>query len=191
MIYSTSIPVLQLRLVRCVGDDDAWRKPQNEYSKPFWVRPYKEVFSWIKKVLFQKPVNGMFTGKGLWPSTPEQDDTYTVVVMNIGAHGSGRFSDPIFVKEIVDAASGAMIDKFIWKTTTKKAYFVPIESLYRDPNREVNYYKHDYAVCGVPNVTCFNTSWTKKVNHTSLMWDSLHFLAPVYNHLNVQLMKLL
>jgi hypothetical protein len=174
-----------------VGDDDAWRRPQAAYSKPFWLRAFKDVFSWLKKDVFQKPVNGIFLSKGLWPSAPKQDDTYTAVVMNIGAHGSGRFNDPNYVRDIVEAAYNAKVDKFIWKTTTKKAYFVPMEPLYRDPDREVNYYKHDAVMCGAPNVTCFNTSWTMKVNHTSLMWDSLHFLAPVYNHLNVQLMKLL
>jgi hypothetical protein len=149
------------------------------------------MFAWLKKDLFQKPINGIFTGRGLWPGAPEKDPTHTIVMMNVGAHEDHHFNDLNYTKEIVEAASKAKIDKFIWKTTTKKAFFLPVDILYDDPDREVKYYMHDFVVCGLPNVTCFNTSWTQKLNHTSLMWDSVHFLAPVYNHLNVQLMKLL
>jgi hypothetical protein len=71
------------------------------------------VFAWLRKDLFQKPVNESFTSRGRWPSTSEKDGTYTVVVMNVGAHGSGRFNDPTFVRGVIDAASKAKVDKFI------------------------------------------------------------------------------
>jgi hypothetical protein len=149
------------------------------------------VFAWLKKDLYQKPVIECFPRRGGGPLKSERDGTHSVVLLSVGGPGRGRSHDPTFVRGVIDAASNAKVDKFIWKTTTKKAYFIPMETLYHDPDREVKYYKHDYVLCGIPNITCFNTSWTKKVNHTSLMWDSLHFMAPVYNHLNVQLMKLL
>jgi hypothetical protein len=175
------------------GDQDVWRRPQGGYAKPFFTYDFPRTMQWLKKDVWHRPFNGVFTGVGAGPASYNQvlDDVYSVLVMNFGAHEIHQFNNISFVQTLLKGVAAAKFDKFIWKTTTKKAYFLEVDIYYEDPNREVNYYKHDYLMCSQPNVTCFNTSWTKNVNYHTLMWDSVHFLAPVYNHLNVELMKLL
>jgi hypothetical protein len=180
-------------ILHYAGDLDIWRQPQGSYVKPFWSYDYPGTMKWLKKDVWHKPYNGIFTGKGSGPvvGNHQVDEVYSVLIMNYGAHQGHRFNEPGFVRALLDAVAAAKFDRFIWKTTTKKGYFVTLDALYNDPDREYKYYRHDDLVCSQPQVTCFNTSWTKKINGQTLMWDGVHFRAPVYNLLNVELMRLL
>ena len=94
----------------------------------------------------------------------------TVVVMNVGHHPHS-LAEPGLANLIVDKARESHIDQFIWQTTTGT-----MGSL------------HDLIFCGFANVTCVNTSWTVLVNTSTLMWDPIHYRAPIYNVLNIELL---
>jgi hypothetical protein len=97
--------------------------------------------------------------------------------MNIGHHAH-LFKNKEYANKIASAAN-QNFDQFIWKTTTISTY-----------DFELDYYDHDYVMCSIEHVICFNTSWTHKLlgHSTEYMWDVYHFYSLVYNILNTELM---
>jgi hypothetical protein len=152
------------------GDLEQYRDPVTWYYPEFWSGLFVDKMDWLMSI------------------SPYKEH---ILLMNVGHHPLRSFSDADSAVRTVKLARDKF-NTFIWKTTT---YGI----------NQLHSRSHDDAICAAPasgsmrkgarrassNTTqCLDLSWTKGLN-ASLYWDDKHFLAPVYNAINSQLIHLL
>jgi hypothetical protein len=195
-------------LSTCQGHWNSWkdpelvRLPQYQYMPVSWTRTIGETLTWLKEDIFNDSSKnhganrknyvvynnsidrnlGQIEGHAV-DDGGSDDRLPTVLIMNYGVHAH-ELNDRSVATRLLRTITEAKVSQFIWKTTSVN------QNMNTTQLRE-RYYAHDSVLCGFAGVTCFNVSWTRNINLTSLMWDSVHFRAPVYNHLNYQLMDLI
>lgn len=111
-------------------------------------------------------------------------DYFVVNVGFFGFHASVNQSNLIF-------QCRQIAPKVIWKTTTYRL----------NENHDKNYDKKnpvnrekmnevDSKMCNLQDMLCLDTSWTAWSNRMHY-WNDIHFLEPIYNMLNSQLIDLI
>jgi hypothetical protein len=99
-----------------------------------------------------------------------------ILVMNVGHHPQKSFSNVNTAKDTIRFLE-TKFSTVIWKTTTY--------AIGQEKDRET-----DKEICTVLTTHCLDLSWTKHM-HAVCYWDDKHFLAPVYNLINSQMIQLL
>jgi hypothetical protein len=104
------------------------------------------------------------------------------VVLNAGVW-SNDFGNPEFSESVAKALSDNGL-KGIWKTTTHGKRPHKDSSLSHHP-----YHQTDVYMCQLLK-RCLDLTWTGIVD-AELYWDEVHFLEPVYSHMNAHLLSLI